>query len=85
MKEYDNRIVGSIKNSINEKFGSRLVKDGIPSFYMPIDNMPCCTHRMSENDMPIWCANGEEVIKVMDLINELKTINKRLTDNSEEG
>lgn len=56
---------------------SQLVKDGIPTFYVS-ENMygdkihiRCCTHRMSEKDIPVWCKNTDDAQKLMQIIDKL--------------
>ena len=57
----------------------RLTEDGTPSFYvymMPFHNgvrLHCCTHRVSEKDIPVWCKTPEDTMALMDLIQEEAT------------
>ena len=49
---------------------SNLLKDGMPSFYVCITDHTCCTHRMSDTDIPVWCRSTDDTMKLMDILNQ---------------
>jgi|GEM_PF-6827731 len=62
---------------------SKLCTDGIPTFYLSAEHAPV-THRLSENDIPIWCKSADDGMKAIDLIQELITQSENLQANSPE-
>lgn len=46
---------------------SRVECDGQPTFYISAEGM-VCTHRLSENDTPVWCRSGDDGLAAMQSI-----------------
>lgn len=43
----------------------------LPGFYVSEDGL-VCTHRLSENDTPVYCRNAGEAKFLMDVISKIK-------------
>ena len=53
---------------------SQLIRDNIPTFYVSADGR-CCTHRLGNIDIPVWCKSAEDGFKLMQIIDSLQRHN----------
>ncbi|BBB29341.1 helix-turn-helix transcriptional regulator [Neptunomonas japonica] len=50
---------------------SGVLADGMPTFYISIDG-DVCTHRLGEDDVPVWCKSGEDGFLAMGILAGIK-------------
>lgn len=53
---------------IEEVADSKLVTDGMPSFY--VGSSGVCTHKFAESDIPVWCNDVDDTCTAMGFIND---------------
>ena len=58
------QLLDEIKRIESEATPSRLHLDGMPTFYITADGRTC-THRMSEDDVPVWVKGFDNAMAAM--------------------